>query len=1079
MRFSDIATYLPAQCVEFEIQVDDPSVFQEGDFVEIFSKEETFLRKLDNPAMSTYGKFLTKQYGYEFEEKSVGIHFCQVIGKQKNILHILMAFDLNINYEDTHNPNGIAIAVLSSDASVDDMNALLSQEYSLSIGGQPFYIIAKHVKLSKKNSFVLVDMTRGRSFSVVEKRFSEIEAEQGSAGDLTYAIDSSERAFVHPENYAFVFCRVPIRFVDKTKKERLNIATKTFIQNGGSEYVNMWKLYAETQMELKQIDSEETGKISFNSCVRKRLGVYKLNVKNEEAVLHFFERAPKENGVIRVQIQQLAPQKKFPTYAYGVLRDNYIPGTDYVECILDDGGYLSPFLPGTVTMDIAGDIMVYKRRMMAFEAIQKQKSANTALPYLLEGRTVNNYSKKDLNDSAKLDETIISKFFRKYPPNPSQRKAIEIAMKTPDVAIIKGPPGTGKTKVIKTIEALLKAQQKNEEVRQDAFLLTAYQRDATKNMTRRDEATEADEFQLPIIAEFGKRGEREIDQELEAWCERTSQHILDRHEDVDRISKKKLYILSLLQLQDAIEKPCSVEQAFSILEQAIEYGEIYLNMVTDFEGDERMQTLEKTLDSLRMEKTVISSRVKRDVSRMLVYYANRIPSSPAAYSDDGEKLLSCIYEKFRMVEHIRSIKTNLEELRTCFAATPVDYRAVKRLKVNLIVEAKKIEKLHAEEKASIIQNMDTLIETLKSLRGGEKYEIISDYLSCLYPGDETALIIRKYQRTLAKTHQLANENGKFRYRDILVDEAARSCPADLMIPLSCVENRIIFVGDDAQLPQYVEEDVMKEIILKDKLENPNELFGKLTPEAREEKYKLSMFEYMTEKAKGLCMLDSKHERVVTLNVQYRMAPVIGDLVSKHFYEGELQNATGFPEDHFKQNYPTIAGKNLVWIDANKGGNREQKSASGSRYRECEVNIIVERIKTITESREWRGKEEPASIGVITFYSAQRDKIMHALEAHLSEDVMKFIEVGTVDAFQGKEFDIVFLSLVRSNNIDRVGFLDSKNRMCVAMSRAKKCLVIVGNSTITKYKNAEKDIPALIDAYKLCEEGGDVCELQSV
>lgn len=1078
MRFSDIATYMPTQCVEFEIRVENPSVFQEGDFIEIFTGEEVFLRKLDNPDVSTYGKFFTKQYRYEFEEKSVGKYFCQVIAIRKNILQILMAFDLNVNYEDEHESGGIVIAVLANNASVEDMNVLLQQEYSLSVGGQTFYVIGKHITSSRKNSFVLVDMTRGRSFSVVQKRFSEIDADQGSTGDLTYAIDSAERHLIHAEDYSFFFYRSPIRFVDKTKKERLNIATKAFIQNGGSEYVQMWRRYTEEQMEIKKQESNETGVIHFTSCKMKREGVYILDTKNDKAVSRFFEKAPKDNGVIRVQIKQLLPNRKLPIYANGVLRDNYVPGTGHVECILDNDKYLSLSVPGTVTMDIAGDVMVYLRRVMAFDTIQKQRSANKALTYLLEGRTVNNYSKKDLNDSAKIDEAIISKFFRKYPPNPSQRKAIEIAVKTPDVAIIKGPPGTGKTKVIKTIEALLRAQQKNEEVRQDAFLLTAYQRDATKNMTKRDEAIEADEFQLPIIAEFGKRGEREVDQELEAWCEKTSQYILDRHEDVDRISKKKQYILSLLQLRDVFGKPCSVEQAFSALEQAIEYGEMYLNAATDFE-DEQMQTLEKTLDGLRVEKTAISNRIKRDLSHTLIYYANCIPSSPAAYSDDGENLLSCIYEKFQTVEHIHSIKERMEELRVCFAATPVDYQAVRRLKVKLIIEAKKTERLHAEEKNAIIQHMNTLIETLKMLRGGEKFEIISDYLNNLYPGDETALIIRKYQRTLAKTHQLANEDGKFRYRDILVDEAARSCPADLMIPLSCVENRIIFVGDDAQLPQFVEENVMKSIILKDKLENPNALFGALTPEAREEKYRLSMFEYMTEKAKGLCTLDPDHERVVTLNVQYRMAPVIGDLVSKHFYEGKLQNATGFPEDHFKQNYPTIAGKNLIWVDANKRGNTEKKSAGGSRFRDCEVNIIVDRVKAITESFEWKSEEKPATIGVITFYSAQRDRIWHELEAQLSEDVMKHIEVGTVDAFQGKEFDIVFLSLVRSNGNDRVGFLDSKNRMCVAMSRAKKCLVIVGDGKVTNYKNAQKDIPALVDAYKLCKEGGDVCELQPV
>ena len=90
-----------------------------------------------------------------------------------------------------------------------------------------------------------------------------------------------------------------------------------------------------------------------------------------------------------------------------------------------------------------------------------------------------------------------------------------------------------------------------------------------------------------------------------------------------------------------------------------------------------------------------------------------------------------------------------------------------------------------------------------------------------------------------------------------------------------------------------------------------------------------------------------------------------------------------------------------------------------------------------------------------------------------------IEVGTVDSFQGKEFGIVFLSLVRSNDTDSLGFIESKNRMCVALSRAIKCLVIVGDSGILKYNNAEEKIPALIDFYSMCKKAkeGEPYELQ--
>ena len=83
-------------------------------------------------------------------------------------------------------------------------------------------------------------------------------------------------------------------------------------------------------------------------------------------------------------------------------------------------------------------------------------------------------------------------------------------------------------------------------------------------------------------------------------------------------------------------------------------------------------------------------------------------------------------------------------------------------------------------------------------------------------------------------------------------------------------------------------------------------------------------------------------------------------------------------------------------------------------------------------------------------------------------------IGSVDAFQGKEFDVVILSLVRSNNIQikdskdirkKYGFLTSYNRLNVAMSRAKMLLIAVGDEDMFKIKQAEEHIFGLYAFYK--------------
>ena len=69
-----------------------------------------------------------------------------------------------------------------------------------------------------------------------------------------------------------------------------------------------------------------------------------------------------------------------------------------------------------------------------------------------------------------------------------------------------------------------------------------------------------------------------------------------------------------------------------------------------------------------------------------------------------------------------------------------------------------------------------------------------------------------------------------------------------------------------------------------------------------------------------------------------------------------------------------------------------------------------------------------------------------------------ISVGTVDAFQGKEFDIVILSTVRSNSEEdlkkRVGFLNNNNRLCVAFSRAKRLLITIGDSKTVAHNGTD-------------------------
>ena len=86
-----------------------------------------------------------------------------------------------------------------------------------------------------------------------------------------------------------------------------------------------------------------------------------------------------------------------------------------------------------------------------------------------------------------------------------------------------------------------------------------------------------------------------------------------------------------------------------------------------------------------------------------------------------------------------------------------------------------------------------------------------------------------------------------------------------------------------------------------------------------------------------------------------------------------------------------------------------------------------------------------------------------------------IEVGTVDSFQGKEFDVVILSTVRSNSYKdkkkSVGFLDYKNRLNVAFSRGKRLMLVVGDAHTVAVNEAGPIIKELYMFYQTCKEEG--------
>ena len=89
------------------------------------------------------------------------------------------------------------------------------------------------------------------------------------------------------------------------------------------------------------------------------------------------------------------------------------------------------------------------------------------------------------------------------------------------------------------------------------------------------------------------------------------------------------------------------------------------------------------------------------------------------------------------------------------------------------------------------------------------------------------------------------------------------------------------------------------------------------------------------------------------------------------------------------------------------------------------------------------KDNNLSFGILSPYKAQVNFLEELFSKN--ESLLRSIEINTIDSFQGREKDCILISLTRSNDSSEIGFLSDLKRMNVAMTRAKKELVIIGNS----------------------------------
>ena len=249
-----------------------------------------------------------------------------------------------------------------------------------------------------------------------------------------------------------------------------------------------------------------------------------------------------------------------------------------------------------------------------------------------------------------------------------------------------------------------------------------------------------------------------------------------------------------------------------------------------------------------------------------------------------------------------------------------------------------------------------------------------------------------------------------KFKTVFIDEAAQSLEPACWIPM-LKSQRAILAGDHCQLPPTIKSN-----------------------EAAKSGLALTLFE------KGI----SKHPEMATmLQVQYRMHEAIMKFSSRYFYKDELVAHASVKTELLRPNQLPIE-----FIDTAGCGYAEQQDPETlSRFNVEEANLLIHQVEKLVEEvgmEEWL--EQKISMGIITPYRAQVDYLLKLAESsHLLEPLHKLMTINTVDAFQGQERDVIAISFVRSNEKAEVGFLGEIRRTNVAMTRARKKLIMIGDS----------------------------------
>lgn len=683
----------------------------------------------------------------------------------------------------------------------------------------------------------------------------------------------------------------------------------------------------------------------------------------------------------------------------------------------------------------AADINVPSSAMLGIAALPTLKKVRNAVVDSLESQESKNPWLLSLAAQTYLHGQLTQQPVpippSKFPPTASQVKAIDSGAGSDDYTLVLGPPGTGKTTVILQWVKYFAKQGKR-------VLVTSQNNKAVDNVLER--LAEEDDFECLRIG-----NENKISSSLESItldnkaAELQAKMFSNGNDLIDKLALQKAQLQDLIaarpQIKALLEKKVAIESEQLKSLQLCEQLKQQLNGI--------VAGLDKQNNDLRQnEETLQKPRETWPVFEGFSIWLNKLKTK--SLHKRIEKIQFSIVnltdKKSDVDAKIAQTNDQLQQYSQAITALNLQVQGFTKGLVALVPEMhipgseqsniniEELEQLNdlLDRSSSLLKSLSSWYEKLKNERQQALYKILIENVNVV---GATCIGI--------------NTKALFRELDfdvVIVDESGQIQLHNLIVPLSRA-SKAILVGDHKQLPPIVSDEILEEIKAND-FDDHLDL------------YRLSWFESLWNNA--------PQDRKIMLDTQFRCPSMISDFVSEAFYEGNYFAGAGMDK---KKPLLSFCPQPMIWIDTLRVANKGEKATQQDgrtvvQDNPCETELVINLLsKAIIEKPELAEHRE---IGVIVPYANHVKAIQKAIKkeqrkGRLTELKMPLNElVASVDSFQGQERDLIIFTFTRSNTKGQVGFLADWRRLNVAQTRAKKQLVMIGDSeTLTKGSQKEQ------------------------